>query len=83
MKIVFTKHAKNKFKFLKELGWNLKTPDAINDLKMPDSVQEGYSGTKVASKSINSSHNLRIVYSEKDDIITVVTFYPVRKYRYD
>ena len=83
MRIIFTKHAEKKFGFLKELGFNIKRGFVEESLKNPSKIQKGYSGTKVILKKIDETHNLRIVYSDEGGIITVITFYPVRKDRYD
>lgn len=36
----------------------------------------------IASKAIDTKHILRVVYKQKGDIITVITFYPAVKGRY-
>ena len=83
MKVIFTKHAKRKFRFLREIGWSFKPDDIKKVLEEPTKVGLGYSGTKTALRSIDASHDLLVVYSDEGDIITVVTFYPVKKGRYD
>ena len=83
MKVVFTKHAQKKFKFLKELGWNINPKIIKEGLNNPISIHHSYSETKTALYSINKTHNLRIVYVKENGIITVITFYPVAKGRYD
>lgn len=83
MRVVFTKHARNKFRFLKDLGWSLKPKDIREYFTGSVERQIGYSDREVTLKSISKTHDLRIVYVEKGDIITVITFYPARKGRYD
>ena len=83
MKVIFTKLAKRKFRFLREIGWSFKPDDIKKVLEEPTKVGLGYSGTKTALISIDANHNLLVVYSEEDDIIKIVTFYPVKKGRYE
>lgn len=83
MKIVFTKHAKRKFKFHRELGWKFLVSDIKSVIQEPyfsefDEERE----VKIALKSWDKNHDLRVIYEEKDDIITVITFYPTEKGRY-
>lgn len=81
MRIVYTNHALKKFAFLKELGWDV-TPFVIdNILKHPSNMKKGYVGANIAIGSMNTAHDLRIVYSQVGDTITVVTFYPTKKGR--
>lgn len=83
MKIVYTSHALKKFTFLKELGWDMTPLMVDNVVKHPVDTQKGYGGTTIAVGSINIAHELRVVYTQAGDIITIVTFYPVKKGRYD
>lgn len=82
MKIVFTKHAKRKFKFLRELNWSFKADQIKNFLQNPDYLTEDSNGVKSAMKELTPRLDLRIIYSEKGGIITVITFYPAPKRRY-
>jgi hypothetical protein len=50
-------------------------------LRDPVRVMRGYSGRSIAHRFIND-YILRVVY-EEDDVITVVTVYPVRRERYE
>lgn len=84
MKIQFTRHAavdkfailrKHKFKATKRL-----IRDIINNPDHEDKVSDA--PKIIASKSINPTHILRVVYKKEDDIITVITFYPAEKGRY-
>lgn len=83
MKIVYTSHALKKFTFLKELGWDMTPLMVDNVVKHPVGIQKGYAGTNVVTGSVNMAHDLRVVYSQAGDIITIVTFYPIKKGRYD
>lgn len=83
MKIVYTSHASKKFTFLKELGWDMMPLMVDNVIKHPSVKQNGYAGTTIATGPVNVAHELRVVYSQVGDIITIVTFYPIKKGRYD
>ncbi len=83
MKIVYTNHAKKKFKFLKELGWDFKPKDIKEVLEKPVANKKGYSGRFIAIGKLNETHELLVVYIESDGIITIISFYPVKKGRYD
>lgn len=82
MKIVFTKHAKKKFKFLKELNWNFKVGQIKSFLQNPDYLTTDSNGVKSVMKELTPKLDLRIIYSEKGGIITIITFYPAPKRRY-
>lgn len=84
MKILFTKHALEKFGSLALLGWKFEKEDVKQSLLDPDHFSEDKErGVKIILKEIDKNHNLRIVYREDDGIITIVTFYPCGKGRYE
>lgn len=83
MRVVYTKHAKEKFKFLRELGFRVRRKDVRAALNHPD-----FHGTDVERdaefvlKKIDDKYNLRVIYAKKDDIIIVITFHPTEERRY-
>lgn len=83
MKIIFTKHAKDKFKTHKLAGWKFLQRDIKEAVRNPyfTGAEEGR-GVKFVLKSLDKNHDLRVIYKEEDDIITVITFYPTEKARY-
>lgn len=83
MKIVFTKHAKGKFKTHKIAGWNFSQKDVRQAIRNPyfSGIEVGR-GVKFVLKTWNSGHDLRVIYKEENGIITVITFYPTEKGRY-
>ena len=83
MKIIYTSHAKKKFNYLKELSWNFKPQDIKKVLTDPTIARKGHADRKIAIGKLDENHELLIVYVETSDIITVVTFYPITKGRYD
>lgn len=83
MKIVFTKHAKHKFQFHKDLGWKFSVNDVKSAIRKPYfSEFDEDRGVKIVLKRWGEVHDLRVIYTEEDDIMTVVTFYPTEKGRY-
>lgn len=83
MRIIYTKHAENKFIKLSKQGAKITKENVSNTLEFPDHVDEQIDFPKIiASKKINEKLILRVVFKRKDDIITVITFYPARRGRY-
>jgi len=83
MRVVYTKHAERKFKFLKALDLNVNKTDIKDALTHPDYFyKDTEREANVVMKKIDQNHNLRVVYFKENDIITVITFYPTKKGRY-
>lgn len=82
-KLVYTKHAQNKFKFHKQLGKIFHKKDIRNAIQNPyfSEINEER-GVKIVLKRWDKEHDLRVIYKEKDDIIIIITFYPTEKERY-
>jgi len=79
MKIIFTKHAKEKFQILKEQGFIVKLKQVLDTLKNPDLIDHSRLPLLIAQKSIDQEHVLRVVFKKENNIIKVITFYPARK----
>jgi hypothetical protein len=81
-RIRFTRHASEKFEFLKRYGFVL-TEESVEDvIENPDRVEERDELT-LAIKSMDDEYGLRVVYRRTNDNIVVVTFYPVRRERFN
>lgn len=83
MRIVYTKHAKKKFKDLEKLGVIVKRKLVNQTITNPleiDAVSDY--PKKIASSKIDRKHILRVVYKEESGIIVIITFYPTKKGRY-
>lgn len=83
MKIVYTEDAKRKFKFHRLAGWKFSIKDVEQVIKEPyysdfDNEREVYA----ALKNLDREHDLRVIYKQENDIITVITFYSTEKGRY-
>ena len=83
MKIIYTKHALNKFIFLQERGFVISKTSVDQTIKQAENIDiESDEPKVIVSKSIDSKHILRVVYLREDDIIKIITFYPAEKGRY-
>lgn len=83
MKVTYTTHAKFKFELLKKYGFVLTEGDIEKAVKNPDKVENTRKGRKIAQKSISEKHVVRVIYTERDNNIRVIIFYPGRKERYE
>jgi len=81
LKVRFTKHAREKFGFLKRYGFELDEGKVVDVIENPFRVDER-SGQCFAVKALNREFGLRVVYERRKDYVVVVTFYPVRRERY-
>lgn len=83
MKIIYTKHATEKFKELKNEGWVITKAKIEQTIKNPKWKGVTKDGEKTALSLIDEKHILRIVFDKKDDIIKVITFHIGRRGRYE
>lgn len=83
MKIIYTKHAIDKFVELKRLGWKINKLQIKKVLQKPRWVGVSKHGEKTAMSLIGPNHILRIVFNIKDDIIKVITFHIAKRGRYE
>lgn len=83
MKIIFTQHAELKFRILEEHGFKITEKQIEDTIRSPENVTKGRKGRLIAQRAISESHLIRVVYQEDEGIIRVVTFYPVRRRKYE
>jgi hypothetical protein len=81
-KIKFTKHSLDKFKLLEDYGFTFKRNQLIDAVLNPERV-DTKNGQFLATKSIDSKHAIRVVYEIRKGFLVIITFYPVRRERYD
>ena len=55
----------------------------LETLRNPAKITEGYKGRRVAQGSLSTNHLLNVVFVETETELIVVTFYPVRRARYE
>ncbi len=79
----FTSHADEKFGILAAHGCVVTKAQVLETLKHPDTIGPGYRGRKIARGPLTQEHLLNVVFSETEGEITVVTFYPGRRTRYE
>ena len=83
MKIVFTKHAKEKFKELEKLGWKVTKEKIKSTVKKP--MWRGVSrfGQETTLSLVNKIHILRVILNNEGDIIKIITFHIARRGKYE
>jgi len=81
MKIVYTKHAREKFSDLMIFGIKVTKRQIRNALEQ-SRYQSTDNGNRISAGDFDETHNLRIVYRVEKDAIMVITFYIHRKGRY-
>ena len=83
MDIRFTDHALAKFEVLRRHGFALD-PSVVEDtVRRPSRVLTGYHGRRIAQGPLDAERILRVVYEESASELTIVTFYPGKRTRYD
>jgi len=80
-KIRFTKHAREKFEFVRRYGFEIDEEKVIEAIQNPIRVDQK-NAQYFAIKAINAKYALRVVYEKRKDYLVVITFYPVRRERY-
>lgn len=84
MKIIFTKHALGKFEHPSVIKLGIKRKNIKEALIDPDySTEIKERNVKYVLKKIDYDHDLRVIYKEIYGTITIVTFYPARRGRYE
>lgn len=84
MRVVFTKHAEGKFDQPDIKSFQLSKKDVKNAIEDPDySGVEIFREARFVLKKLDSQHSLRVIYKAEGSIITVITFYPTKKGRYE
>ena len=81
--IRFTDHARRKFRVLEDLGFKVQEDIIGRIVTQPQVVQRTWKDRFAAVGALNSSHLLRVVFEKENGNIVVVTFYPVRRTRYE
>jgi len=77
--IIYTKHAEEKFKILKEQGFVIQKRIVEETVKSPESIDYSQLPLLIAQKAINKKHILKVVFKKENGIIKIITFYPMRK----
>jgi len=80
--IRFTKHAREKFEFMKHYSFEIGEKKVIEAIQNPTRLDQK-NAQYFATKAINTKYALRVVYEKRKGYLVVITFYPVRRERYD
>ena len=80
--IYFTRHAKDKFKILKQHKFKITKNQVIETVNNPDLIDYSRRPLFIAQRKINSTHVLRVIYKKENDAEIIITFYPARRKHY-
>jgi len=83
VKIVYTKHALEKFVELEKEGWKITKTKIRQIIKNPEWNGSTRYDQETAIGLMDEKHILRIVLDRKGDIIKVVTFHIGRRGKYE
>jgi len=83
MKIIFTDHAKVKFKILKQHGFKVNEKKVRDIVEKPDTKTKGKKDRFIVQGPVDENHVMRVVIEINDNIIKIITFYPARRERYE
>ena len=83
MKIIFTDHAKVKFKILKRHGFEVSEKQIRDIVEQPDTKSEGRKGRFIVQGPVDDTHVMRVILEIESNNIKIVTFYPARRERYE
>ena len=81
--IFFCSHAENKFRIFKRHGLNFTKTQITEVLLRPEKIVDSDRFRKIAQKEFKPGYLLRVVFEETKESITVITFYPAKRSRYE
>lgn len=79
----FTKHALEKFTILRQHNFTISKSAVLQTVDDPDLIDRSRTPLKIAQRTFDKDHVLRVVYKEQGDIKTIITFYPGRRTQYE
>lgn len=82
MRIVFSRHAREKFEVLARHGWNIPEELVEIAIRDPDCLDESRHPLLIAQTTLDATHVLRVVYRQREEEIFIITFYPGRASQY-
>ena len=83
MKIIYTKHAEEKFALLESFGWKFSKRKINDVIRNPDWVGKTKLGQKAAMSRLGEDYIIRVIYDIIADKTKVITFHPARRGRYE
>ena len=81
--IIFTKHALEKFKILKQHDCYVTKEQILKTIANPEKIDYSRKPLLIAQSKFDTNHVLRVVYKKEKDLIKIITFYPGRKKQYE
>ena len=82
MKIVFSRHAEEKFGILEHHGWEIERTAVEEAVRNPSVLDRSRTPLMVAQIPLDETHVLRVVYKQRGDELFIITFYPGRTNQY-
>ena len=76
--IRFTKHASDKFGFLRAYGFRLSQDEVLATITAPDD-KERRGAQSISRKVLDDKFALTVVHEERKGIIVAMTSYPVKR----
>ena len=83
MKIIFTKHALQKFVVLRRHGVKISKEQIVEIVTKPERMDYTRLPLLIAQREFDSTRVLRVVHKIERNVILVVTFYPGKKSQYE
>jgi len=80
-KVKFTRHAVEKFAFLKNYGFEISKKQVVEAVVYPSRLDRR-NDQFFAVRLMNVKYALRVVYEKRKGFLVVITFYPVKRERY-
>lgn len=81
-KIGFTRHAREKFQLLKKYGFEV-SDTLVREVVMNPIRVDRKDDLVLALKPLDREYAIRVIYRMVNDNIVVVTFYPVKRERFN
>jgi hypothetical protein len=81
-KIRFTKHAREKFELLKKYGFEISEATVEKTVAKPH-LADRRDDQVLVLKPLDREYAVRVVYKTVNDNIVVLTFYPVKRKRFN
>lgn len=80
--IRFSQHALEKFDLLEKHGFKINMDDVTTTIGSPDKVEKEHYPF-IAQRQVSANTVLRVAYTEDTESITIITFYPGDRKRYE
>ena len=82
MKIIFSRHAEEKFQVLAWHGLRIERQTVIDTVRNPTHLDYSRAPLIIAQTPLDKTHVFRVIYKQDGDQIFIITFYPGRIRQY-